>query len=77
MVKEESRSVEYQSLLSVKLSNSLMDNLDKIKIFEHRKLSELVREWLTDKVEGYYKRPDFRHFLKDLEERRAKRLSGS
>ena len=77
MVKEESRSVEYQSLLSVKLSNSLMDNLDKIKLFEHRKLSELVREWLTGKVEGYYKRPDFRHFLKSLEERRAKRLSGN
>jgi hypothetical protein len=62
----------YGSLLSVKMNHRLRDDLDRIAIFEHRKLSELVREWLSDKVDGYEKRPDYKHFLKQLEEKMVK-----
>ena len=63
----------YDNLLSVKVHYRTKSDLDKIALFEHRKLSELVREWLGDKNDGYEKRPDFRHFLKQLEEQRLKR----
>ena len=63
----------YDNLLSVKVHYRTKNDLDRIALFEHRKLSELVREWLGDKIDGYEKRPDFRHFLKQLEEQRLKR----
>lgn len=63
----------YGSLLSVKLNPTMRRDLDTIALFEHRKLSELIREWLGDKIEAYGKRPDYRHFLKQLEEKRLKR----
>ena len=68
------KGVSYPSLFSVKISDDLATHLDNIKLFEHRKLSELIREWLSDKVEGYLKRPDYRHFLKGMEERKQKRM---
>ena len=47
--------------------------LDTMALFEHRKLSELIREWLGDRIETYSKRPDYRNFVKGLEEKRMKR----
>lgn len=63
----------YTNLLSVKLNPAMRSDLDKIAMFEHRKLSELIREWLGDKTEGYSKRPDYKHFLKQLETQNEKR----
>ena len=63
----------YDNLLSVKVHYRTKNDLDRIALFDHRKLSELVREWLGDKIDGYEKRPDFRHFLKQLEEQCLKR----
>lgn len=68
-----SEDQHYGSLLSVKLHGTMRAELDRIALFEHRKLSELIREWLGDKIEGYSKRPDYRRFEKQLEERRQKR----
>lgn len=46
--------------------------LDQIAAFEHRRLSELVREWMGDKIEGYNKRPDYKRYLKIEEEKKER-----
>jgi hypothetical protein len=54
--------------LHLRVSGEMIDELEKISLFKHRKVSEVIRQWIGDQIETYRKRPDYRSFLKALEE---------
>jgi len=55
---------KYTQQVNVKLSPEFKIMLEVVSKFETRKLSELVREWIVDRLKTYARNPQFKRWLK-------------
>jgi len=55
---------KYIEQMNVKISNDMRILLDIICKYEQLKQSELVRRWVSDKLNTYMRNPQFKRWLK-------------
>lgn len=67
-----SEDTKYTAQVNVKLSPEYRIMLEVVAKFETRRLSELVREWVMDKMRVYGRNPQFRRWLKFHPEERER-----
>jgi len=57
----------YDYPLGIRITWETLRWLEKIALFEHLKVTELVRKWISDQILKYQRNPQFKAFLKQLE----------
>ncbi len=55
---------KYTAQVNIKLSPEFRVMLDVVSKFETRKVSEVVREWIVDRLKTYARNPQFKRWLK-------------
>lgn len=52
---------------NLRLHPEMIEEMERIGLFEHRKTSEVLREWIAEKIRLYRKMPDYRAFVRQQE----------
>jgi len=61
--------VRYDITFSFRMDPDTKDALEKVALFEHVKVSELIRKCITTQILKYKRNPQFKAFLRELEKR--------
>ena len=53
--------------INARVHPEVLTEMELIALFEHRKYSELVREWIAEKIRVYHKMTDYVKWKKERE----------
>ena len=59
----------YNVTKSVRIDEEMAKRLEKIGLYEKARPGTLLRMWVHDKIQVYYRNPNFKRWLKRLEGR--------
>jgi len=62
------KEVRYPVQVNTRVDGETLRALDLISLFERRRRSELIREWIQSKILTYYRNPQFNKFLRMMKE---------
>ena len=67
MKNAEAELAGYNVTKSVRIDEEMAKRLEKISLYEKARPATLLRMWIHDKIQTYYRNPNFKRWLKRLE----------
>ena len=66
-MKEEVEESGYNVTKSIRIDEEMAKRLEKIALYQKARVGTLMRMWVHDKIRTFYRNPDFKRWLKQLE----------
>ena len=66
MKNAEAELAGYNVTKSVRIDEEMAKRLEKIALYEKARVGTLLRMWIHDKIQTYYRNPKFKRWLKRL-----------
>lgn len=66
-MKEEIEESGYNVTKSVRIDEEMAKRLEKIALYKKARVGTLLRMWTHDKIRTFYRNPEYKRWLKQLE----------
>lgn len=58
---------------TVRIDEEMEKELRKIAVYEKKKMGAMLRDWIYDKIRTYHRNPDYKRWLRIIQDSQAKK----